>query len=122
MRRTLLALRPLSRAMERELQWLASRGVDSKVLVITASTRSLPMLRGAPAQGSSSSPVRPFSMNRERHLPTVALVTWSRLAMAVLVNPLALFRMIRERMARALVDLGREAQRRRVAVSSGLTM
>ncbi len=52
-------LMPDERAIERE--WVASAGLASSVLTITASTRSSPIVRGAPGRGSSSSPSGPCS-------------------------------------------------------------
>src|SRR6266508_6842951 len=107
--------------MERVLQWVASRGFDSRVLVMTASTASSPMLRGAPERGSSSRPPMPCSRNRVRHLRTVLWVMRSCLTMAVLVIPAAPSRMIWERIASALAVLGREVQRCKVTRSWALT-
>src|ERR1700712_376982 len=53
---TVLTERPLSCAMPRELQCVASSGWLSSVRVITASIRSSSTVRGAPGRGSSRSP------------------------------------------------------------------
>jgi hypothetical protein len=51
----MVAVIPVAAAIDRTLQCVASRGVDSSVLTITASTNSSLMRRGAPLRGSSSS-------------------------------------------------------------------
>jgi hypothetical protein len=64
-------LRPTLFAIERVLQWVRPRGVDSRVLVTTASTASSVIERAAPGRGSSCSPSSRFAMNRDLHLPTL---------------------------------------------------
>src|SRR5215213_6889380 len=78
---------PVAAAIERTLQCVASCGVDSSVLTITASTRSSVMRRGAPLRGSSSSAATPPAINRDRHLPTVVFVIRSSRATWLLEQP-----------------------------------
>src|ERR1039458_580856 len=118
---TLVWLSPLVAALDLVLQWVASRGVDSRVFTTTASTRSSLILRGAPLRGSSSRPAPPPLMNRDRHLPTVALVTCSSSATCMLVTPLAQPSTIRERKARPCAVVRRRVRRSRIWRSSGVT-
>src|ERR1017187_6776461 len=118
---TLLWLSPPVAALDLVLQWVASRGVDSRVFTTTASTRSSLILRGALLRGSSSSPATPRLMNRDRHLPTVALVTCNSSAIWVLVTPLAQRSTMRERKATPCAVVRRRVQRSRVWRSSGVT-
>ena len=78
---------PHSFTIERVLQWVASRGSDSKVLTTTRSASSSPILRGDPGRGSSSTPSQPSSRNRRRHLPTVARVVPSSSATSRVTLP-----------------------------------
>ena len=48
---------PIALAIERVDQWVASGGISSRVLTITASTLSSLIVRGAPGRGSSTEPV-----------------------------------------------------------------
>ena len=57
--------------MERVLQWVRPRGVDSRVFVTTASTASSVIVRAAPGRGSSCSPSRRSAMNLDRHFAMV---------------------------------------------------
>ena len=66
---------PISRAIMRVLQCVASLGVDSKVRVITASICASLILRGLPLRGASSSPSRRIATKRARHFDTVCGVT-----------------------------------------------
>lgn len=106
MRRTEVALIRLALAIDRVLQWVASRGSSFQSLddhrldgIVTDSA-------GSPARGSPRSPARPLLAKRERHWPTVFSLTRSWLAMPELVIPLALSRMIwaRKLNSPALVD------------------
>jgi len=61
-------------------------------------------------------------MNRDRHLPTVALVTCNSSATWVLVTPVAQRRTMRERTASPCAVLRRRVQRSSVCRSSALTV
>jgi hypothetical protein len=61
--------------------------VDSSVLTTTASTCSSVIRRGAPLRGSSSNALTPPTTKRERHFPTVALVSRSSRATWLLEQP-----------------------------------
>ena len=63
---------PTALAIDRVDQCVASAGADSKVSTMTSSTAASPMVRGGPGRGSSQSPSRRRSANRERHFDTVA--------------------------------------------------
>ena len=63
---------PTASAIDRVDQCVAPTGADSRVRTITSSTLASPMVRGAPGRGSSQSPSRRRSANRERHFATVA--------------------------------------------------
>ena len=65
-RLTVGALNPLSLAIERVLQCVASRGSDSRVFTTTRSTSPSPIVRGAPGRGSSSN----HRENRDRSAST----------------------------------------------------
>ena len=65
-------------------------------------------VRGLPGRTSSYRPAMRRSMNRVRHLPTVALVSFSRSAIALLASPSALLRTMR---ARALSAAGSDRLR-----------
>ena len=84
MRETADWLIPVALAMDLVDQWVASIGVSSRVLTMTASTSSSPTVRGAPGRGSSWSPSRRSAKNRLRHLPTVIRSTPIRSATSVL--------------------------------------
>ena len=58
-RDTAVCVSPTSAAIDRVDQCVASRGVLSSVLVITASTCSSVIVRGRPGRGSSLQPVEP---------------------------------------------------------------
>jgi hypothetical protein len=60
------------------LQWVASHGRVSKVVVNTLSTSASLTRRGVPGRGSSSKPSKPLLKNRDRHFPTVY---WSGLSL-----------------------------------------
>src|SRR5438445_1045531 len=121
-RLTAVWLRPLVRAIDRVLQCVASRGVDSNVIVTTRSTSSSEIRRGAPGRGSSSSPSSRRRRNRRRHSRAVAqLISWSwatwRMGWAS-----ALAKAIRARIASACAVVGRHAARSNVARSSALSI
>ena len=59
--------------MDRVLQWVASRGVVSRVNAKTRSTSASVTTRGRPLRGPSSRPSSRCVRNRERHFPTVGL-------------------------------------------------
>jgi len=115
-------LMPMALAIERVDQCVASVGFDSRVLTMTASTRSSAMVRGAPGRGSSSSPSGPCSVNRRRHLPTVRAVIPSSSATALLERPSAADNTMRARCASACAVLGRRTQRVSVSWSSPLNV
>ena len=108
-RATADCVNPSSAARERVDQCVASFGVDSNVVVITASTRSSLTVRGRPGRGSSSSPSRRSATNRFRHFRTVPTVTDSRRATSELDNPSAHTSTIRDRCASHCALLGRLA-------------
>ncbi len=99
-------------------QCVASRGVDSSVVVKTRSTSASVILRGTPGRGSSSKPSRRRARNRPRHLPTVCFVTCTSRAIAVAVSPAAHRSTSRARKASACAVVGRRAQRSSVSRSS----
>ena len=117
---TLWRVMPDAAAIDRTLQCVALRGVDSKVLTMTASTTSSLMRRGAPLRGSSSRPATPSATNRERHLPTVALVRRSSRATWLFEQPLLQRSTISARTAKPCAVLRRVVQRSNVARSSGV--
>ena len=59
MRQTAVWLRPVALASERVLQWVASAGVASSVVVTARSTCSSVILRGAPGAGGERLPRLP---------------------------------------------------------------
>ncbi len=75
---------PTALAIDRVDQCVASGGADSKVSTITLSTAASSMVRGGPGRGSSQSPSRRRSANRERHLAAVAGWHPSSAAMSLL--------------------------------------
>ncbi len=101
MRLTALWLSPQARANARVLQWVASRGVLSKVRVSARSTSASVIRRGAPGRGSSSSPSRRLATNRARQRPTVCRVTRSLTATTPLDCPPAQASTMRARWANA---------------------
>jgi len=107
MRPTLEVEMPLCRAMLRVLQCVAVGGRLSSVCTMTFSTLASSIFRGAPGRGSSSSPSRPRSTKRRRHLPKVCAVTRSRAATALLLRPAAQPSTIRARNAKACAVLRR---------------
>ena len=111
MRPTVAGPAPPALAMERVLQRVASRGIDSKVISTTRSTSASPILRGAPDRGSSGRPSHPDATNRRRHLPTVTRVVPNRSAAATSLSPAAVAGTIRARRADACVVFGRRTHR-----------
>jgi len=107
MRCTLETDSPLSFAMPRELQWVASRGRLSKVFTMVASMRTSSIVRGAPGLGSSRRPSTRCTTNRLRHLPTVTSTTPSFAATSLFWLPSAHARTIRALNARAWAVLRR---------------
>ena len=103
MRLTVLWLSPLRWAMDRVLQWVASRGAVSSVSVITRSTSSSVTARGRPLRGSSDSPSSLRSRNRERHFPTVSSDTPRSVPTVVLLRPSAQPKIRHPKLAAALV-------------------
>jgi hypothetical protein len=100
---------PVSAATLRTLQCVEPlAGLVCSVVLINCATRSSSIVRGLPGRTSSYRPAMRRSMNRVRHLPTVALVSAKRSAMALLGSPSALLRTMR---ARALKAAGSERLR-----------
>lgn len=109
-RLTVLWLNPDCCADDRALQWVASRGRDSSVVVSTLSTSASLTRRGVPGRGSSSKPSNPLLRNRERHLLTVCCRTSTCRATTVLGLPSEQARMILARMASTGAVFGRRTQ------------
>src|ERR1700759_2653416 len=107
MRCTVVTDRPLARAIDRRLQWVAPGGVLSSVAVTTSAILLSPILRGAPGLGSSLSPDKRRLAKRLRHVVTVIRVTPSRVAMAELLSPVAASSTIAARCASARAVLRR---------------
>ena len=72
-------------------------GLCSKVAVITRSTCSSVILRGAPGRGSSVNPSKRSRTNRDRHLRTVSRDTARLAATSVFDRPCAHSNTIRDR-------------------------
>jgi hypothetical protein len=98
----------LARAMPRELQWVASGGLLSRVRTITASIRASSIVRGVPDRGSSQRPSSRCSAKRRRHLPTVSGSIPRRAATTLLCSPSTQARMIRARSAKPCAVLRRD--------------
>jgi hypothetical protein len=92
---------PLRSAIFARDQCVAFSGVDSSVATTISSTCSAVTVAGRPGRGSSTSPSRRCSTNRDRHLPTVGRLTPSRSATTVFASPVAHSSTIRERNASA---------------------
>ena len=107
-RRIVVCDSPLSRAIERIDQWVASAGVVSSVRSITSATCSSVSVRGRPGRGSSDSPSMRSFKKRRRHLPTVCSCTPSSAATALFVRPSAQRRIMRQRS-----EIERATRRRR---------
>jgi hypothetical protein len=100
---------PVWAATPRTLQCVEPlAGLVCSVVWIRWATRSSSMLRGAPGRTSSYSPAIRRSMNRVRHLPTVAWLSSRRAAIELLASPSALLRTMR---ARVLNDAGNDRLR-----------
>jgi hypothetical protein len=76
-------------------------GFCSSVAVITRSTCSSVIVRGAPGRGSSVNPSRRSRANRDRHLRTVSRDTARPSATSVFDRPFAHSNTIRDRNANA---------------------
>jgi hypothetical protein len=120
MRCTLETDSPLSFAMPRELQWVASFGRLSKVFTMVASMRASSIVRGAPLLGSSRRPSTRSCTKRRRHFPTVISTTRSFAATSLFWLPSAQARTIRALNARAWAVLRRHANAFSSARSSSL--
>ena len=103
---------PLRWAIFARDQCVAFVGTDSSVATTTSWTCSAVMLAGRPGRSSSVSPSRRCSMNRARHLPTVAWAHPNSAATVLLSLPSAQASTIRDRNAKACDDLPRRAHRR----------
>ena len=112
---------PVRSAIFARDQCVASFGVVSKVATTTSSTCSAVMLGGRPGLGSSDSPSKRCSTNRDRHLPTVAAEQPSSAATTLLSAPSAHLSTMRERSARACEDFRRLTHRCSCARSSSLS-
>jgi len=109
-RDTAVCVSPTSVAIDRVDQCVASFGVVSSVLVITASTWSSVIVRGRPGRGSSVSPSSRCSANRLRHLATMPRDTPSSPASSVFDrSPSATANTIRDRSASACAVVRRRA-------------
>ena len=111
---------PVVLAMDRVDQWVASFGFSCSVFTMTASTSSSLTVRGEPGRGSSTSPSSRLTMNRLRHLPTVASATPRLAATSRLVGPPAQASTIFDRNARDWGLFGRRAQRSSVSRSTSV--
>src|SRR6185437_674428 len=113
---------PTALAIERKLQWVASRGVVSSVRRTISATSSSPIWRGAPGRGSSKRPSRRRSAKRRRHLPTVLGDAPRRVQMSLFSTPSAASKTIRARWARPCAVFRRAAKlpssRRSLSVKS----
>jgi hypothetical protein len=99
---TLVLEMPVSAATVRTLQCVEPlAGLVCSVVLINCATRSSSIVRGLPGRTSSYSPGMRRSMNRARHLPTVALVSFRRSAIELLGSPSALLRTMRARLLNA---------------------
>ena len=88
---------------------VASRVIDSSVIVTTRSTSASSTARGAPGLGPSRRPSHPLSMNRRRHLPTVSRVVPSQAGTPASLSPPADASTIRARSPRACPVLERRS-------------
>ena len=115
-------LMPAAAAIDRVDQCVSAPGPrSSSVLVITSSTCSSVIVRGAPGRGSSDKPSSREAWNRDRHLRTVSRDTFSSAATAVTDAPSAQANTIRERCASACDVLRRRAHPSRTCRSSVLS-
>jgi hypothetical protein len=102
-------------------QWVAFRGVSSRVATTTASTRSTVIDGGRPGRSSSISPSSRRLINRLRHLETVSGCTPRSAATCVFGVPSAHASTILHRCASACDDFARRDQRTNVARSSSVS-
>ena len=113
---------PVAAAIDRVDQCVSSPGPrSSRVLVITSSTCSSVIFRGAPGRGSSPRPSSREARNRPRHLRTVSRDTFSSAATAVTDLPSAQASTILDRNASACDVLRRRAHPSRTCRSSVLS-
>jgi len=112
----------LDEPIVRVLQSVSAAGVVSSVFTITASTSSSDIVRGAPTRGSSYRPSSRPSMNRRRHMPTVAFVVRTRLATALPAVPSAHASTRRARNARERFTRARLVNRVSARRSSSVTI
>src|SRR4051794_27501245 len=101
-------------------QWVALRGVCSRVATTTSSTLSTAIDGGRPGRCSSISPSRRSARKRRRHLPTVDRWTFRDVATSVFEAPSAHARMILARIARTCADFARRDHRVNVVRSSSV--
>ena len=95
-------LMPVAAAIDRVDQCVSSPGpCSSRVLVITSSTCSSVIFRGAPGLGSSDRPSSRSAANRDRHFATVAREIPRASATCVFAAPSAHASTIRDRSASA---------------------
>ena len=114
---------PVAAAIDRVDQCVSAPGPrSSSVLVITSSTCSSVIFRGAPSRGSSLKPSSRDIWNRPRHLRTVSRETFSSAATAVIGAPSAQASTIRDRRASACDVLRRRAHPSRTCRSSALSI
>jgi hypothetical protein len=85
-------------------------GLCSRVAVMTRSTCSSVIVRGAPGQGSSVNPSNRSRTNRDRHLRTVSRDTARLAATSEFDQPFAHSSTIRERNANACAVVRRRVQ------------
>ena len=71
--RIVVCEKPVSAAMDRIDQCVASFGVDRRARSLTAATRSSSIVRGLPGRASSNSPSMRSFRERRRHLPSVLM-------------------------------------------------
>ena len=88
-RPTVDLLSPLRLAIEARDQWVASRGISSRVAVTTSSTLSSRSDGGRPGRFSSASPSSRLRVNPPRHRATVCSVVRSSAATCLLSLPSA---------------------------------
>ena len=101
---------PARLASSRLDQCVAPPGTCSRVRTTTSSTWASVIVRGTPGRGSSPSPSSRGARNRVRHFLTVARLTPSRAATAILGPPSAQASTIRARSASSCAVFRRFAQ------------
>ena len=112
MRQIVVCESPVSPAIDRSDQWVASAGLVASVRSITSATLLSSMVRGRPGRGSSDSPSMRSVRKRRRHLPTVCALTPISAATALLLSPSAQRRIMRQRS-----DIERATRWRRTCAS-----